>query len=105
MAPDGTYHFFDIADTKNVPSDLARKRPSLLLTACNNVLFRIADDTGVAKKLLSLLFSLAVQEKSVLPVLGELSRDIHCLEGDIDQVEVFPAKSDHFTPSSCQAED
>ena len=47
-----------------------------------------ADDTSVVRSLLSLLFTLTVQEKPilVLVLLNELARDIHLQLGDIDQV-------------------
>ena len=51
-------------------------------------MFCIADDPSVVRSLLSLLFRLTVQEKSVLVLLNELCRDVHTQLGDIDQVTV-----------------
>ena len=51
-------------------------------------MFCIPDDPSVVRSLLSLLFRLTVQEKSVLVLLNELCRDVHTQLGDIDQVTV-----------------
>ena len=56
--------------------------------SCYLSVFRIADDPSVVRSLLSLLFRLTVQEKSVLVLLNELCRDVHTQLGDIDQVTV-----------------
>ncbi len=46
----------------------------------------LADDSGVIKCLLSLLFNVTKRGKSLCQVMLELSRDIHSQLGDIDQV-------------------
>ena len=53
-------------------------------------MFYVPDDANVIRSLLSLLFRLTVQEKSVLVLLNELCRDVHTQLGDIDQVTVEP---------------
>ena len=51
-----------------------------------HVTLLLADDSGVIKCLLSLLFTVTKRGKSLCQVMLELSRDIHSQLGDIDQV-------------------